>query len=140
MMVGNNDRQSIREKIAPAAPADAARLNTQPGKAGNVPEGSPSQSDLERQASEEQRAAHNITTEQSRQTSSGPWEFRSNQWELGYVRRIDATIAALKSAGVPVIWVGLPSQRGPKASADTAYLNDLYRSRAEKAGIIYVDV
>ena len=39
-----------------------------------------------------------------------------------------------------MIWVGLPSQRGPKASADSAYLNDLYRSRAEKAGIIYVDV
>ena len=140
MMVGNNDRQPIREKISPAAPAAAARLNTQPGKVGSVPAGSPSQSDLERQASEEQRAAHNITAEQSRQTSSGPWEFRSDQWELGYVRRIDATIAALKSAGVPVIWVDLPSQRGPKASADTAYLNDLYRSRAEKAGIIYVDV
>ena len=140
MMVGNNDRQPIREKISPAAPATASRLDTQPGKAGSVPAGSPSQSDLERQASEEQRAAHNITAEQSRQTSSGPWEFRSDQWELGYVRRIDATIAALKSAGVPVIWVGLPSQRGPKASADSAYLNDLYRSRAEKAGIIYVDV
>ena len=41
---------------------------------------------------------------------------------------------------MPVIWAGLPSQRGPKASADSAYLNDLYRSRAEKAGIIYVDV
>ena len=39
-----------------------------------------------------------------------------------------------------MIWVGLPSQRGPKASADSSYLNDLYRSRAEKAGIIYVDV
>jgi hypothetical protein len=26
--------------------------------------------------------------------------------------RIDATIAALKSAGIPVIWVGVPSQRG----------------------------
>ena len=70
----------------------------------------------------------------------GPWEFRSDKWELAYVRRIDATIAALKSAGVPVIWVGLPSQRGSKASADSAYLNELYRSRAEKAGIVYVDV
>ena len=48
MMVGNNDRQPIREKISPAAPAAAARLNTQPGKAGGVPAGSPSQSDLER--------------------------------------------------------------------------------------------
>ena len=129
------------EKISPAVPTAAARLNTQPGKAGSVPAGSPSQSDLERQASEEQRtAARNIAAEPSRQTSSGPWEFRSDQWELGYVRRIDATIAALKSAGVSVIWVGLPSQRGPKASADSAYLNDLYRSRAEKAGIIYIDV
>jgi uncharacterized protein len=57
MMVGNNDRQPIREKISPAAPATAARLDTQPGKAGSVPAGSPSQSDLERQASEEERAA-----------------------------------------------------------------------------------
>ena len=41
---------------------------------------------------------------------------------------------------MPVIWVGLPSQRGPKASADSSYLNELYRSRAEKAGIVYVDI
>src|SRR5262249_11320138 len=53
---------------------------------------------------------------------------------------IDATIAALKSAGVPVLWVGLPSQRFPKGSTDSAYLNELYRSRAEKAGIVYVDI
>jgi hypothetical protein len=39
-----------------------------------------------------------------------------------------------------VIWVGLPSERGQKASAESAYLNELYRSRAEKAGIVYVDV
>ena len=36
--------------------------------------------------------------------------------------------------------MGLPSQRGPKASADSSYLNELYRSRAEKAGIAYVDI
>ena len=41
---------------------------------------------------------------------------------------------------MPVFWVGLPSLRGPKATADSSYLNELYRSRAEKAGIIYVDV
>ena len=40
----------------------------------------------------------------------------------------------------PAIWVGLPSQRGPKATVDSPYLNELYRSRAERAGIIYVDV
>src|SRR5262249_20683630 len=55
-------------------------------------------------------------------------------------RRIDETIAALKSKGVPVIWVGLPPIRGARSTADVAYLNDLYRSRAERAGITYIDV
>jgi hypothetical protein len=44
----------------------------------------------------------------------GPWEFQSEKWELSYVKRIDATIAALKSAGVPVIWVGLPPSAAQK--------------------------
>ena len=39
-----------------------------------------------------------------------------------------------------MIWVGLPSQRSSKPSEDSSYLNELYRSRAEKAGIIYVDI
>jgi uncharacterized protein len=80
------------------------------------------------------------TLAQPRQADYGPWEFQSEKWEPAYVKRIDATIAALKSAGVPVIWVGLPSQRGTKATEDSSYLNELYRSRAEKAGIIYVDI
>ena len=55
-------------------------------------------------------------------------------------RRIDATVAALKAAGVPVFWVGLPSIRGPKSTSEMLYLNDLYRTRAEKAGVTYIDV
>jgi hypothetical protein len=39
-----------------------------------------------------------------------------------------------------VFWVGLPAQRNNRVSSDTAYLNDLYRQRAEKAGIVYVDI
>ena len=49
-------------------------------------------------------------------------------------------IAALKSKGVPVIWVGLPAIRGTKATSDMSYLDELYRERAERAGIIYVDI
>ena len=49
-------------------------------------------------------------------------------------------IAALKSKGVPVLWVGLPSVRGARSTSDMSYLDDLYRARAEKAGIIYVDI
>jgi hypothetical protein len=39
-----------------------------------------------------------------------------------------------------VLWVGLPSRSGAKATADVSYLNELYKSRAEKAGITYVDI
>ena len=49
-------------------------------------------------------------------------------------------IAALKSKGVPVFWVGLPAIRGTRSTADMVYLDDLYRARAERAGIIYVDI
>jgi len=41
---------------------------------------------------------------------------------------------------VPVLWVGLPVVRGPKATADTLFLDSLYRDAAGKAGITYVDV
>src|SRR6478736_4368782 len=117
MMIGNNDRQTIREKQPPVV-RPAPKAAAQPALPG----------------------AAAVPTPPAPPADYGPWEFHSEKWELAYIRRIDATIAALKSAGVPVIWVGLPSQRGPKASADSSYLNELYRSRAEKAGIAYVDI
>ena len=72
--------------------------------------------------------------------ANGIIEFRTELWAKVYSRRIDETIAALKSKGVPVFWVGLPSIKGTKSSADAVYLNDLYRARAERAGIVYIDV
>src|SRR5262245_16080417 len=131
MMIGNNDRQTIREKAPPPAPANAQPIQPPPP----VPVPPP---DLERQPVEQQH--RQMTPAQGRQADYGPWEFQSEKWERAYIKRIDATIAALKSVGVPVIWVGLPSQRGTSASADSSYLNELYRSEAEKAGIVYVDV
>ncbi|MGE0749990.1 MAG: DUF459 domain-containing protein [Variibacter sp.] len=68
------------------------------------------------------------------------YEFRSDKWAEVYSQRIDDTIAALRSKRVPVIWVGLPPVRGPRSRADLTFLNDLYKDRAEKAGILYVDV
>jgi hypothetical protein len=72
--------------------------------------------------------------------ANGTIEFRADQWAQIYARRIDDTIAALKSKGVPVFWVGLPAIKGSRSTADAVYLNDLYRGRAEKAGAIYIDV
>src|SRR5262245_51813280 len=131
MMIGNSDRQTIREKAPPPTPANAQPIQPPPA----IP---PPRPDSERQPVEQQHP--HLTPAQARQADYGPWEFQSEKWELAYIKRIDATIAALKSAGVPVIWIGLPSQRGTNASAESAYLNELYRSEAEKAGIVYVDV
>jgi uncharacterized protein len=157
MMIGNNDRQSIREKAPPPAPrpgapnpAGGARPNAAPVQpsaqpATPAPAAAPAQRaqevDPEQQPERpaEQPPA-NLTPEQARAVSYGPWEFHTEKWEIAYIKRVDATISALKSAGVPVIWVGLPSQRGTKASSDSSYLNEIYRSRAEKAGITYVDI
>jgi hypothetical protein len=144
MMIGNNDRQLIREKAPvaakPGAPKAGAQQAQQPAAPAAAPPAQPA--DPEQQPDEEKapELPANATPEQVRQAAQGPWEFHTERWEIAYIRRIDATIAALKSAGVPVIWVGLPSQRGAKASADSAYLNEIYRSRADKAGIIYVDI
>ena len=63
------------------------------------------------------------------------YDFHTDQWAELYVKRIDAMIAALKSKGVPVLWVGLPALRGPKSTSDMAYLDGLYRERAERAEI-----
>jgi hypothetical protein len=68
------------------------------------------------------------------------YEFHTDQWGELYGKRIDEMITALKSKGVPVIWVGLPSIRGAKPTADMQYLDELYRAHAEKAGIVYVDI
>jgi hypothetical protein len=131
MMIGNNDRQTIREKAPPPAPTNAQPA--QPDQAGPA-----TPPDLERQRVEQQHP--HLTPAQARQAAYGPWEFQSENWEHSYIKRTDATIAALKSGGVPVIWVGLPSQRNTDVTADSSYLNEIYRSQAEKAGIAYVDI
>ena len=81
-----------------------------------------------------------IAPEKSTRTGSGLHEFRDERWVELYAKKIEEMIAVLKSKGVPVLWVGLPAVRGPKAMSDTLFLNSLYRDAAGKAGITYVDV
>src|SRR5690242_291540 len=124
MMIGLRDRQSIRDLPQPGAaqkkpPAKKTDKNGKEDQAATAKE----------EASESQPAK-----------TGGIYPFRSDKWIEFYVKRIDQTIAALKSKGVPVFWVGLPPIRGTKSMSDISFLNDLYRSRAEKAGIVYVDV
>ncbi|MDP1868938.1 MAG: DUF459 domain-containing protein [Bradyrhizobium sp.] len=72
--------------------------------------------------------------------AGGLHEFRDERWVELYVKKIEEMIAVVKSRGVPVLWVGLPAIRGPKAMSDALFLNSLYRDAAGKAGITYVDV
>ena len=95
----------------------------------------------ENKNNEKADSAHlKLVAPEQKKRPAGPYPFRSDDWASAYSRRIDATIAALKSKGVPVIWVGLPAIRGTRSTSDMIYLNDLFRARAERAGIDYVDV
>src|SRR5215470_13702331 len=73
MMIGNNDRQTIREKAPPPAPANAQP--PQPEQASPAPPPDP-----ERQPVEQQH----LTPAQARQAAYGPWEFQSEKWEHAY--------------------------------------------------------
>ena len=137
MMLGLYDRQSIRERLpAPRNPAQPAA-----GAAGRrecAARRNPPQQPAERAGSPAQPSI--AAPEPRRPAGRLRYEFRSDKWAEVYSKRIDDTIAALKSRGVPVFWVGLPSVRGTKSTSDVSYLNDLIKARAEKAGIVYVDV
>src|SRR5215831_4753709 len=138
MMLGIGDRQDIGEKdLAKEADAKARDQKDQQAKdeADKKPGQKPAKPDNSAKTENPEEGA---TAQRIRKT--GVAEFRSDDWAKVYSRRIDETIAALKSKGVPVIWVGLPSIRGARSTADAAYLNDLYRARAERAGITYVDL
>jgi hypothetical protein len=155
MMIGTHDRQSIRERTPTPPPGRSApkqQQQQQQQHSVTAPPPPPAPIDPELQAPQNaerqnpelaespEEAAIMPDTSRSAGGNAGPFEFRSERWEAAYIRRIDATIAALKSAGVPVLWVGLPPQRAQRATTDSTYLNELYRQRAEKAGIVYVDV
>ena len=141
MMIGMSDRQAIRERPPRANPKQ------QPAPQTKLEGGQPTQlSPAGQQPADAQEGAAAAEQQKSApapEPVAGPmmtYEFRSEKWGEAYGKRIDETIAVLKSKGVPVLWVGLPALRGNRATADIAYLNELYRGHAEKAGIIYVDV
>jgi uncharacterized protein len=80
------------------------------------------------------------TPDKTARSPNGLYEFRDDRWVELYTKKIEEMIAAVKSKGVPVVWVGLPAIRGPKGTSDMLFLDSLYRDAAGKAGITYVDV
>jgi uncharacterized protein len=153
MMLGLNDRQSIRERdLAKEADKKDAEKKEADKKDGDKKDADKAAKDPQDKTAADATTPKQAAPEGAEQATiaapeaprskkgNGTLEFRSDEWEKVYTRRIDDTLAALKSKGVPVFWVGLPSIRGAKSTADVSYLNDLYRARAERAGVVYIDV
>jgi hypothetical protein len=134
MMLGVTDRQNIRERDL-AKEADKKKEKDKTSK----PAAESKDAQNKDRADDEQDTIVAPETQPGKR-ANGMIEFRTDQWAEIYSKRIDDTIAALKSKGVPVFWVGLPSIRGTKSTADAVYLNDLYRARAERAGVVYIDI
>ena len=65
----------------------------------------------------------------------------SDRWKAAYVQRIQAVVAPLRAAHVPVIWVGLPPMRSDKFNPQMIEeLNKMFKDNAEQAGAKFVDV
>jgi uncharacterized protein len=135
VMLGLNDRLPIREK-ALSSP-EPQRKGEQRAQAAQAPQNS---AQGEAATSADSEAAPTAENKAQHPAPGGSYDFQTDQWAALYAKRIDAMIATLKSNGVPIIWVGLPAMRGTKLTRDISYLDELYRERAEKAGIVYVDV
>lgn len=137
MMLGVSDRQNIRERDVAKEKEKNEQQQQQQQDQNAENRGKTDNADQPNTAAPEPKADPKPAPKRS---ANGVIEFRTERWATVYSRRIDETIAALKSKGVPVFWVGLPSIRGSKSTADAVYLNDLFRARAERAGIVYIDI
>jgi hypothetical protein len=140
VMLGLNDRVSLRDKNPPAP--NAKRGGEPPQSANQAANPAAAQPPQDKTAPVDSEAAPQTTVQgdTQRPAPGGSYEFHTDPWATLYTKRIDDMINALKSKGVPIVWVGLPAIRGSKSTSDVSYLDELYRERAEKAGIVYVDI
>ena len=162
VMLGLDDRQPIREpaadkdkpsdkkgdkKDAKAKP-DAKTDAKSDAKSGDAKPGAdaaakPDDKTVDTELSPDDAADNDtpiIAPEKSTRSPNGVYQFREERWVELYTKKIEEMIAVLKTKGVPVLWVGLPAVRGPRATSDMLFLDALYRDVAGKAGITYVDV
>jgi uncharacterized protein len=153
VMLGLNDRISMREPAPEKTDGKSAadqkvdkKDNKKDAKAraDGKPAGKPDDKPADAEPSSDDAAGADpppaVVPEKHAHSPDGVYEFREQRWVELYNKKIEEMIGVLRSKGVPVLWVGLPAVRGPKATADTLFLNSLYRDAAGKAGIAYVDV
>jgi hypothetical protein len=165
VMLGLEDRQPIREPVVEKSDKPADKSDNRKGdkkdarakgdakpadKSAAKPDGAadaaakpddkPVDAELSPDDAADNDAPPTIAPEKSTRSPNGIYQFREERWVELYAKKIEEMIAVLKAKGVPVLWVGLPAVRGPKATSDMLFLDSLYRDGAGKAGITYVDV
>jgi hypothetical protein len=160
VMLGLNDRMAIRDtgpdpknegktdtKAGDKKKSDAKPDAKNDAKSGDAAKNDNKNDKADTKPADDQQAADDeddkpavIAPEKSARVPNGLYEFRDDRWVELYNKKIDDMIAVLKTKGVPIVWVGLPAVRGPKATSDMVFLDSLYREAANKAGITYVDV
>ncbi|WP_162246038.1 MULTISPECIES: DUF459 domain-containing protein [unclassified Aureimonas] len=62
------------------------------------------------------------------------------EWSAEYARRADALAKTIDGKDVPLVWVGMPSFKFDKMSADMATFNEVYRKASAGVGGDFVDV
>lgn len=163
VMLGLHDRMAIREPVvekkADAKPGDkkgtkkdsrAKPNDAEAAKPDAKPDAKPADENTENKTADAKPDDAEATPDDDEQpqimapekprTAGGLHEFRDERWVELYTKKIEEMIAVLKGKGVPVLWVGLPAVRGPKATSDMLFLDSLYRDVAGKMGVTYVDV
>jgi len=153
VMIGMSDRRTIRDDQSLAKTSQPAQKSGEaqqkPGNPAHRASETPNPEEPERSSEPRKKptdpagASAAADVPRSETERSGPplkHQFRSEKWAELYAKRMDQFITELKRKSVPVIWVGLPPIRGSRAQAEIIYLNDHFKGRAEKAGIVFVDV
>src|SRR5262249_37575027 len=138
VMLGLNDRVSIREPVAEKTDKPADKKSDKDGrvkgdgksegksdgksdgkadgKGGTKPEPEAAQkAEVDTDLPQDDAAnAAEAPAVKSVRSPGGLYEFREDPWVELYTKKIEEMIAAVKSKGVPVVWVGLPAISGAK--------------------------
>jgi|GEM_PF-636203 len=64
----------------------------------------------------------------------------TERWRELYAEKIDAVIELFAQHDVPLYWVSLPPVASGRMSQDYAHFNEIYRERAYRHGIEFVDI
>lgn len=150
IMLGLEDRVAMHEPAGDKSDSKSSDKKTDRRDARSKPNGTadtvakPNDKSVDTESPTEETIDNDIppiiVPEKNARSPNGLYQFSEERWVELYNKKIEELIGVLKSKGVPVLWVGLPAVRGPKATADMLFLNSLYRDGASKAGITYVDV